>query len=84
MIWERCSRQIRERRGEGAQKLGVRVGAGLRFEAADRSLHISDGNTPLRHLRLQIRDVAFIAPALRVQIELRPGPDWRRAKKSAS
>ena len=52
MIWERCCGQIRERRGEGAQKLGVRVGAGLRFEVRNRGLHIGDGNAPLRHLRL--------------------------------
>ena len=73
--------QIRERRGKRAQKLGVRIGAGLRFEVGDRSLHISNGNTPLRHLRLQIHDVAFIAPVLGIQIELRPGPD-RGERKS--
>ena len=79
-IWERCCDKSVERRGEGAQKLGVRVGAGLRFEVGDRGLHVSDGNAPLRHLRLQIRDVAFVAPALRVQIELRAGPDGGERK----
>src|ERR1700730_4194413 len=73
-------RQVRERRGEGTQKLGVRIAAGLRFEVGDRGLHVSDGNAPLRHLRLQIRDVAFVVPALRVQIQLRAGPDGGERK----
>ena len=73
-------RQIRKRRGEGAQKLGVRVRAGLRFEVGDRGLHIVDGDAALGHLGLEIRDVAFIAPVLGVEIELRPGPDGGERK----
>ena len=65
-------RQILEGGGESAQKLGARVGAGLRLEVRDRRLDVGGRNPPLRHFGLQIRDVAFIAPALRIEIERGP------------
>ncbi len=74
-------RRFRERRGEGAQKLDVRVGASLRFKRGDRSLDITDRNAPLRHLRLEFRDTAFVAPVLRVQIEFRARPDGSDRKR---
>ncbi len=73
-------RQVLEGRGESAQKLRVGVGAGLRLEGRDRLLHVGDRNPPLCHFGRQIRDIAFVPPALRVQIELRPGPDGGKRK----
>src|SRR5271165_517322 len=73
-------RQILEGRGESAQKLRVRVGAGLRLEVRDGLLHVGDRNPPLRHFGRQIRNIAFVPPALRVQIELWPGPDGGKRK----
>jgi hypothetical protein len=68
-------RQVLEGGRESAEKLGARVGAGLRPEVRDRRLHIGGRNPPLRHFGLESRDVAFVAPALRIESERRAGPD---------
>ena len=73
-------RQILESRGECAQQLRVRVGSGLCLEVRDRRLDIGDRNPPLRHFRDEIGNIGLVAPGLRVQIELRPGPDGGERK----
>jgi hypothetical protein len=63
MTCERC----RDRSSNAAAKA-------LRPEIRDRFLHVGDRHAPLRHFGLEIRDVALVPPALRVEIELRAGP----------
>src|SRR5208283_1974861 len=73
-------RQVLEGRSESTEKLGVRISAALGLEVGDRLLHIGDGNPPLSHFGHEIRDIAFVAPALGAEIELGPGPDGGKRK----
>ena len=80
MIWERCSDKSENAAAKARRSLAFASAPAFALKCGDRGLHVSDGNAALRHLRLQVRNVALVAPVLRVEIELRPGPDGGERK----